>query len=194
MYNKKILAFISLLVLTACAQEEVAPAPEPDRGGFTLWQPHIEQTPETPKPSAKKDLDREIPVDDVARKLNLGLHFDELGFHEKRFDPCALGYKTKSCETQLFTMINFQVVCRDSEGTIQSNNYTLTPLALKPLHLKVGSHLADSQTDQNGFSQIRFLAKTTARETRFILSSPPFLLALHAGEVKKIVVPNDWCQ
>ncbi len=195
----KFLISTALLTLSACAHQEVTPQPakETKPSERILWQPNLEkQGAEATSPTAqekKAEKDR-IDIVDIERRLNLDDKFYKLGFHEKSFNPCLYGYKTKTCERELFTIINFQVVCRDSEGTVQNTNHILTPFALKPLHMKVGSHLDESQTDDKGYGQIRFLATSTAKESRFILSSPPFSLGLHAGEVKKIVVPSDWCE
>lgn len=190
----------SSLILSACAHEPVAPpAPPEEKKELFLWQPELKKSapPKADQKIAPAENNAEverIDLEVVERKLNLSDKFYKLGFHEMSFDPCQFGYQVKNCEKRLFTIINFQVVCRDSEGTVQHTNHILTPFAHKSLHMKVGIHVDDSQTDEKGYGQIKFISKTTAKEARFILSSPPFSLGLHADDAKKIMVPGDWCQ
>jgi hypothetical protein len=158
---------------------------------------------ELPRATTKNSMQEKLPqtkrafefdLDELEKKLNLGSKFDELGFHQKRFTPCAIGYQAAGCDSHYFTMINFQIVCRDTTETTESSDHILTPLANKDLELRLNKKIENVQTDSEGFTQMRLVSNGSVSTSRLIILSSPNSLGLRAGDTKKIMVPRDWCE
>jgi hypothetical protein len=177
---------VSFIFLASCASTQEAKSPDDSESNI----PQVKVDERLAKPSAEPAV---IDLDELERKLNLPREFDQLGYHERKFNACLLGFRKNNCVPELFVMINFQVVCRDSNGTVEHVSTELIPFANKNLALKVGNKRQTAVTDAEGYSQMRFIAKSTARGERFFLNSPPNSMMLRAGEISKVVAPNDWC-
>jgi hypothetical protein len=64
-----------------------------------------------------------IPRSEAALQAKLGMvrASNNLGFEEKKFNPCEHGIKSDhKCPSQFMTVVHFQLLCRDSEGTVTS--------------------------------------------------------------------------
>ena len=111
---------VALLItwfLVGCASEPERMPYTPDTGERTTFVRH------------------EDPNQALASALGMNRLPEDLGFAEKRFDPCTFGVSTDAgCGLQYLSVVHFQLLCRDTEGT-QSR----VPDALAPI-------VADSMT------------------------------------------------
>ena len=143
-------------------------------------------------------------IDSVALQSSLGMDRPQnrLGFQEKTFDTCQVGYgfsSTHDCQRKYFVVIHFQLMCRDSEGTtseiITSDN--LQPLSERPVNWSIknrtGMLTGQTQTDTEGFGQIKAITAQSPSQQRLKLTLGNDFLYLKAGEVNRVVTPLSWC-
>jgi hypothetical protein len=135
----------------------------------------------------------EDDVDVVTKSIDLPPNFAELGFHEKQFNPCTHGIRDRSCESQTYMTLNFQLVCRDTNETVEHSNHVLRPFANRAIMLKLGPHRRHTRTGADGLAQMQVVHTSSLRAQMMMLESPPFRLGVRAKELRKLVVPNDWC-
>jgi hypothetical protein len=140
-------------------------------------------------------------VDFMGLQRSLGLERDPtyLGYVERPFNTCEVGYgysKSHHCRQKYFVVIHFQLMCRDSEGTVsqvvraadmQANSNRSVRWNLKDL----AGHVS---TDSEGYGQIAAVSGQSQKQNRLKLVVASDFLYLRAGEVQKIVTPRSWCR
>lgn len=156
------------------------------------------------KQKANKDSGSAIAsesVDEVALQRFLGLEtpIERLGYAEKKFNTCNVGYgysKVNNCRDCYFVVIQFQMLCRNSEGTVSEvvQSSDLIKNANRSLRWDLKNFKGSTATDEKGYSQIRMIAPQSQRQQRLKLTLEKDFLYLRAGEVNKIVTPLPWCQ
>lgn len=155
--------------------------------------------PSEQKPPTASQVDTGEPrIDALAIQRSLGLTrpADELGYAEKAFNTCQIGYgysSTHDCRTQNFVVIHFQIQCRDSEGTISHTDYSTRPAANEQIRWNLGKAEGYVQTDGDGIGQITWIAPSSPRNQKLRLTLEKKYLILTANEVKRIVAPDSWC-
>jgi len=151
---------------------------------------------------SEKEKENEVEnVDFVGLQRSLGLERAEtqLGYVERPFNTCEVGYgysKSHNCRQKHFVVIHFQLMCRDSEGTVsqvvraadmQANANRSVRWNLKDLGGQVS-------TDSEGYGQIAAVSGSSQKQNRLKLAVASDFLYLRAGEAQKIVTPRSWCQ
>lgn len=144
--------------------------------------------------------DQEGRVDYNALQTHLGLDrsTDELGYAEKAFNTCEAGYgysRSRNCRTQHFVVLHFQLMCRDSEGTISTilTDADLTPIARKSVRWNLKGLSGTVQTDADGYGQIRVASPRSQRNERIKLAVSNDFLYTRAKEIKRVITPRPWC-
>ncbi|MBC87118.1 MAG: hypothetical protein CL677_08040 [Bdellovibrionaceae bacterium] len=162
---------------------------------------------QTPKKSEKPVSRTELPITsgvttkvpeyeplDVIERLQLTTRFENIGFHQTAFNPCDLGFVSRQCGTQYVAAINFQLLCRASTGTTELVTHAeLHPLDYGDVKWQIAGQRGFLRTDGQGMGQIRLVTRKSARKNRLILISNGQTLGLRAGEIRKIVLPQEWC-
>ena len=171
------------LIITACTTPQIVQpqAPRPSR-------PVVDQGNGEPA----------IDILGLERSLGLDSGREDLGFHEKSFDTCSIGYgysTSQNCKKQSFVSIRFQLQCRESEGTISNADYEVK--AISSDHVKwnlgkTGSGL--TSTDGDGYGEIRTIASGSQGQQKLRLTVNGKFLILTAAEIRRIVTPGDWCK
>ena len=190
--KKTIFALLSLL-FSACASNPVGmKLPGSNLNPQTALAPQV--VPKVPPALA------EVSIDYVALQRELGLDRStrKLGYAEKSFNTCKVGYGysgTQDCKQQVFIVIHFQLLCRHSEGTISdpltsADMYPLSGRFIKWTLPEVGG---DLHLDGDGFGQIKMVGKTSLKAQRLRLTADNEFLYIRAGEIDRIVAPQDWC-
>ncbi|HMN67133.1 MAG TPA: hypothetical protein PKC28_01210 [Bdellovibrionales bacterium] len=151
-------------------------------------------------PHAGKDV---IDIDDGApmaepgvplqSRLGMNRMASDLGFAEKRFNSCQYGDTTDACGTRHFTVIHFQLLCRDSEGTVQNAPVHLTPLKSENVLWKIGGLTGPTRTDLEGYGQFTVLSDKSVRGQRLMLRIGKQFMGFTASEVTKVVLPRNFC-
>lgn len=121
----------------------------------------------------------------------------ELGFTEKQFDSCKTRVPGggERCGTRFFSVLDFKLSCRDSEGTIST---VASAASAKPLVSdKVEYQLAGSrgvlQTDREGNVQLRMVTTQPLRGQRLVVTVGRQFFGKEISGITQIILPNYWC-
>jgi len=152
----------------------------------------------TKKPTHEGPIPTVIDYPSVQRLLNLDRTPSELGFSEKVFDTCQVGFgypADRDCQRRYFTVIHFKLMCRDSEGTIST---VLTDDDLRPISGEtVNWYLKDvngtTVTDSDGYGQIITTSSQSQKNQRLRIAVKSDFLFLKAGEINRLIAPKGWC-
>jgi hypothetical protein len=161
--------------------------------------PNIPRTYKPPPPlSTTSDSDPSIDYVGLQRELGLERAPENLGFLEKPFETCQAGYgysSTQDCQRKYFVVIHFQLLCRDSEGTISTTltSADMRPISGRPVNWTLKGSNGVLQTDSEGYGQIRVVNGKSQRAQRLKLAVGPEFLYVRAGEITRIVTPQPWC-
>lgn len=141
---------------------------------------------------------RNIDYEKVQQSLGLSREIYDLGYEEKSFDTCTMGYGylyNKDCRTEYFTVIHFQLLCRDSQGTISTalSREDMRPLSGRTVNWTVAGSNGNVRLDSDGYGQIKTTFKKSPRYQRLKLNVDNENLYLKSGEIKRIVTPSNWC-
>lgn len=144
------------------------------------------------------DSDVQIDYYSLQRLLGLERNITTLGFSEKSFNTCRVGFgysANENCLNKYFVVIHFKLVCRDSEGTVSSRVQAenLSPVANRQIKWALKNATGKMFTDSGGFGQIIIVSALSQKKERFRLSANEDFLLLRAGEIKQLMVPSNWC-
>lgn len=176
----------TVLVTTSCSTKSVTPT---------------SPSPREPAPRAETGGETEgTRIDYVALQRHLGLERSnqELGFNEKAYDTCQVGYgysSNKYCHRETFVVLHFQLVCRDSEGTVSEGVQTADMRALsdRTVRWNLKGISGEVQTDGEGYGQIHTVSPISQRGQRVKLAVGNDFLYMRANEITKVVTPKPWC-
>jgi hypothetical protein len=164
---KQLLLCLCLLLISACT---TAPNRYKSEPAETMPSP----------PSA------ELPLQD---RLGMRRAADDLGFAEKAFRNCEGG----PCRPQYFSVVHFQLLCRDSEGTVSSAPIHLTPLISDSVRWQLGRASGGTKTDAQGFGQFTLISERPTKGQRLILRIGKQFMGFTVSEVSKVVLPQNFC-
>ncbi len=143
---------------------------------------------------------REAVVDyaSLQRFLRLDRSYNNLGYSERMFNTCEVGFgysSNSNCEKKFFIVSHFQLVCRQSEGTVQYmlTDADLTPLSRRQLNWSVKTAGGALLTDSEGFAQIAMISSQSQRGERLKIAIDNDFLYLKAGDLKRMITPQNWC-
>lgn len=125
-------------------------------------------------------------------KLGMIRATNNLGFEEKKFNPCEHG-SAPECKQRYMTVVHFQLLCRDSEGTVNRAPTQLTPLTADRVAWKLGGYSGGTRTDTEGYGQLTMVSNKSTREQRLILMIGKQFLGVTAGETSRVVLPKNFC-
>jgi hypothetical protein len=140
-----------------------------------------------------------IDVVGIQRALGLDSPVESLGYAEKGFDTCAIGFGYSSnhdCVKKKAFVLNFRLQCRESEGTISTGLTAadLQPIAGKTLRWILGSSEGITQTDGEGYAQVSGIANSSPKAQRLRIAVGTQFLYIRPGELTRLVVPRPWCE
>lgn len=156
----------------------------------TTTQKPVDERVEVPDWDSTPDPESLLPS-----KLGMIRAPDELGFAEKRFNPCQYGLKadTSGCSTKFLTVVHFQLLCRDSEGTVSEVPVDLMPLISDRVEWKIGDRTGGTHTDGQGYGQFTLVSAKSARGQRLMLRIGKQFMGFTASELTKVVLPRNFC-
>ena len=180
---KSFLFLIPILFFCGCATNSSRPV---------LAPPLPQAQVETPQASQK------INMQGLEKDLGLERSFESLGFQEKAFQTCSAGNgfsNHQNCQIKYFVVIHFQLMCRDSEGTISTilTIADLQPVSQQPVIWTLKNSSSSVQTDDRGYGQIRMISSIPQNQQRLKLSVGNDFLYTRAGEITRVATPPSWC-
>lgn len=125
-------------------------------------------------------------------QLGLNRAPSDLGFSEKAFNPCIYGISS-SCDAQYMTVVHFQLLCRDTEGTVSAVPIALTPIVSSNILWSVAGQSGGTPTDRNGYGHFSVITPSPLRGQRLILRNGRQYVGVSVNEVSKLVLPKNWC-
>lgn len=138
-----------------------------------------------------------VDVTRLQRSLGMSRSYSQLGFQEGRFNTCKVGsgYSSQSnCRDRRLSVIHFRLQCRASTGTVESvSEYELEPLIARRLTFILGSQRGYTQTNQQGYGQVRVISPNSSYHQRLVIKKGPNALGVKASQAGRIVLPRDWC-
>ncbi len=170
------------LVLSSCATEQ-APLPSPT----TPLQAPTQNAPSST-----------IDIDGLQHYLGFDSGTGELGYGERNFNTCQIGFgysSNENCHTAFFIQVNFQLLCRKSEGTVSTNLKISDqrPLSGRIVKWKLEKYRGSVELDESGQGQLRLISARSMREDRLKLTVGNDFVMQIAGEVDRILTPREWC-
>lgn len=158
------------------------------------------RTSSTTPPSHESSAAESTAIDYRALQRSLGLDRanDHLGYDERVFDTCDVGYgysPSHNCHREVFVVLHFRLLCRDSEGTISTilTEMDVAPLSGKTVRWNLKGMSGSVITDGLGYGQIRVVSPVSQKRERVRLAVGNEFLYMRAGEVTKIITPRPWC-
>jgi hypothetical protein len=166
-------------------------------GCSTVSKKETEQIPvETQKGSGAQQT---IDILRLGQSLGMNIPVENLGYHEKQFNSCRVGYGSSSnqnCQPLFFVVVNYQLLCRQSSGTvsvtIQSDE--LPPVRDQRITWNLHSQKGHHQTNEEGFGQLQGVFPISQRHQRLKISTGTDFLYAKAGDLKQALTPKDWCR
>lgn len=186
---KKLILAASAFALYSCTSVPVATAP------VESSRPSVVTAPSAP---GSVDEVENIDVDGLQSFLKLKRGYNRLGYSEKSFNTCEVGYgysSTHRCRPQTFVVIHFKLMCRDSEGTVSEaiTAADLRPIANQNVKWTLKNAAGRLITDSEGYGQIAMISGISQREQRLKLTVRNDFLFLKAGELTEMITPKSWC-
>lgn len=159
--------------------------------------PKTEKTPKIPRSPASESAGS-VDYPSIQRELGLLRPMDDLGYEEAGYNTCEVGYGysgTQDCKREYMVVIHFQLMCRESEGTISRalSAQDMFPIANKQVKWSLKGQEGIVLTDSLGFGQIITTGSHSQKLERLKLAVRNEFLYMRAGEIKRVVTPRPWC-
>lgn len=128
----------------------------------------------------------------LTSQLGMNRQPTDLGFTDRSFNPCSYGF-SDSCNNQYLTVVHFQLLCRNSEGTVSSVPVGLTPIFHPQILWSLAGQSGGTATDRNGYGRLSVISQRPLRGHRLVLRKGANYVGVTVGEVTKLVLPKNWC-
>jgi len=138
-------------------------------------------------------------IDIIGLQQFLKLNSTRLGFSEKAFNTCEVGYgyvQNENCRKKMMMVIRFQIMCRPN---LKNSNQILSqsdliPLADQRLTWKLNNLSGASETNHYGYGQIITISSQSQKNQRLKITSGNDFLMMKSHEIDQVVTPPDWCK
>ena len=179
----KLIVTLLLLAVAACTS---APKKE-----SVYTPPPTKETTGSESPS--------IDYSSIQRELHLDRPAEQLGYSEKSFNTCDMGYgysKSHNCRSLYMVVLNVRLMCRDSEGTISTvlTDADVAPIAGRTVRWNLKAVQGSVITDHQGYGQIVTVSPRSERKERIKLAVGSEFLYMRANEITKVITPKPWCE
>lgn len=140
-----------------------------------------------------------VDYDGLQRSLGMTRSLSDFGYIEKEFATCDVGYgysSTHQCRKNVFVVVGFQLLCRDSEGTVSTTlRYDdMQPLASRTINWELRGDRGQILLDTQGRGQFRGIYSFSPRDQRLKISSRNDFLYMQAQAIKRVITPANWCR
>jgi hypothetical protein len=140
-----------------------------------------------------------VDYDGLQKSLGMTRPLADFGYVEKEFATCDVGYgysSTHQCRKNLFVVVGFQLLCRDSEGTVSTplRYDDMKPLASRTIHWELKGDRGQILLDTQGRGQFRGIFNFSPRDQRLRITSRNDFLYMQAQSIKRVITPANWCR
>ena len=136
----------------------------------------------------------DIDVNALLTELKMDHPMENLGFQERSFNTCKIKSNRSQkphCERLYVARLNYQVMCRDSTGTVERVN--LTPLKSQRLRWKKGGKRGLTSTNSSGFGRLGFITKYPSKNGALYLYLGHKIARKRFKDKWKLILPKSWC-
>ena len=98
-----------------------------------------------------------------------------------------------TCTPRYMTVVHFQLLCRDSEGTVTTTPLHLLPINANRVTWKLAGQSGGTRTDSSGYGQLTMITTRSTRGQRLILMIGRQFLGVTAEETSRLVLPKNFC-
>ncbi len=136
----------------------------------------------------------DIDVNALLHELEMNHPLETLGFQEKAFNTCEVKSNRSTaplCKRLYVARLNFQVMCRESTGTVQKVN--LTPLNSQKLRWKNGARRGFTSTDDRGYGSLGFVTRRPSSNGHLYLYLGSKIARKRFRDRWKLILPKSWC-
>jgi hypothetical protein len=139
-----------------------------------------------------------IDYEGIQRELGMRRAPQDLGFLERAFNTCEVGYgysRNRDCRQEYLVVIHFQLLCRDSQGTVGATieRADMKPLSGRSVTWSIRQTKGRVRLDSQGYGQIKYAFSSSQRNQKLKLLVDNDFLYVTAGEITRIVAPSNWC-
>lgn len=196
-----LLLMISLLAIGLVGCTTTPEAIEPPLDAFeppaSIKKPRSERSSRA-RPAAPPKIELNLDYEGLSRSMGMDPPRESLGLKEKRFNTCTAGYgysSSQDCRQNYFTVVNFRLLCRDSEGTVSVtiNPEDLRPLSGRNISWAMNGNTGSFRLDNQGYGQIKTTSESSLQTERLKITADNDFLYMRAGQVNRIVTPSNWC-
>ena len=161
--------------------------------------PDTEETDLPKSRSSYENLDHrksynDIDIASLVQELEMDQPVHEIGFTEKSFNSCDIKSNRSEkpiCQRLYLGRVNFQVMCRDSTGTVEKVN--LEPLDEGNLRWKQGRHRGYTRTNSMGYGSIEFISTRSSMNQALYLYLGRKVARKSLKDMWKLILPKNWC-
>ncbi len=151
-----------------------------------------------PTPPVQTPDGFQVDVNGLSKFLGMDISKNSLGYFERRFNTCEVGFgypKSRDCQNLYFVVINYQLLCRQSQGTVSEtiDSSSLPAVRNKTGRWSIQNRMGTAQTDTEGRGQIKGIFARPQRNERLKLTIQNDFLYARAGELKQALTPTEWC-
>ncbi len=137
----------------------------------------------------------DIDVNQLLAELGMDHPNEQIGFQEQAFNTCEIKSNRSSnpdCQRLYLSRLNFQVMCRNSTGTVQKVN--LKPLYSRKLRWKNKSGKRGyTSTNGQGFGSLGFISSYPANSGYLYLYLGSKVARKRFKDTWKLILPMSWC-
>jgi hypothetical protein len=157
------------------------------------------EAPVFTSPDPRTNEGYQIDVVGLERFLGMNMGTGTLGYFERRYNTCEVGYgypKSYGCQDQYYVVINYQLLCRQSEGTVSEtiDSSSLNAVRYKNGRWNMGGRIGSTQTDHEGKGQIKGIFPRTQRSERVKVAIDSDFLYARGSDFRQVLTPADWCR
>lgn len=179
---KNIFLIITFFLLTNCTTPEKQTSPAPAQ----------------PTSTKEEETVSRIDYQALQNHLDMDRSKDSFGYKEKSFNTCEVGYgfsPSRDCHKEQFVVINFRLLCRESEGTISTilTDDDLRPLERRNIRWNLKGIQGVTYTDNDGYAQIVTSSRQSQKGQRLRIAIGNEFLYMRSNEIQKVITPNSWC-
>jgi hypothetical protein len=143
-------------------------------------------------------LPAQVDVLGLKRSLGLDRAPEDLGYQEKQFNTCSVGYgypSSSQCRSANLAVVHFRLQCRDSDGTVDTVTASqISPVISNQVKWTLGTSEGITKTDGEGFGQFTTITEKPSKTSRLKFTISGKFLIIRAEDAGRLVAPLSWCK
>lgn len=184
--NRSFFIFLTSFCIFGCQHS-------PEKKQTNIHLPKSEVQFYNSKKTSEQYNDIDIPA--LIEELKMNTPIEKIGYQEKAFDTCSIESNRSSaplCQKLYLSHLNYQVMCRESTGTV--NKVNLTPLSTQAMRWRSPGKRGYTKTNQQGYGQVGFISSNPASASYLYFYLGSKIARKRFSDQWKLILPKNWCQ